>query len=323
MSFDDWNLSSDEEGGFDDWTGRELQEESSLLQTNDDDDGDNDSDTDDEDPSEKKGLMTVAFFSEEPAHEQNDDEEEEIDWEDGHDGEQMDEAGNSVGNEKLAADKVHQMQLKPVTLDWNESSSQKKKKTNKRKRVARRSYRFEHLPWDLQRFLTNLQKSHLLCLTGHAIRASGYCSEEDILHLSHSLIPLAWMSDKHEKKQAPTVEDLGHFCHFFFSLVRRPPTNGRYAKRSSKMSPHKNDGHTDNINAETIQYRTQEYCSHLAATMGEHQRQSQSKNSNFNCYDKVHLLLSMARYVHSSNSFRKKYVMHENIRAHVGSIRCT
>lgn len=297
MSFDDWNLSSGEEEGFDDWTGgTQEQAESSPVARHSTNRSDA-SDTDGENPSRGKGHMTVAFFSEESENDQ--DGEEEIDWEDGHDGEQMAEAVR--GNEKLAADNINEIQLKPVTLDWSESFSKKKKATNKRKRVARRSYRFEHLPWDLQRFLSNLQKSHLLCLTGHAIRSSEYCSEEGGVYLAHSLIPLAWMSDNHKKKQAPTEDDLANFCHFFFTLVRQPSTTGWYSRMSKqKKSLGKNNGNSGTVDAATIQYRIERYCAHLAAAMAGRQQRARRRNtSNFNCYDKLHLLLCMVRYVHS------------------------
>eukprot|EP00980_Cylindrotheca_fusiformis_P030376 scaffold24732_cov162-Cylindrotheca_fusiformis.AAC.1 len=305
MSLDDWNLSSsdEDEEGFEDWVGttQKVAASSVLLPTsNTEQDTSDDSDDNDEDKTE--GHMTVAFFSQESAKAQggngDEEEEEEIDWEDGHDGDDKD----ATEDGKLAADKVPHIQLKPVTLDWDKSKEEAKK-NKKRKRVARRSYRFEHLPWDLQRFLTNLQKTHMLCLTGHAIRASEYCSEEEPVHLAHSLIPSAWMTDHvHQKRQAPTEDDLGHFCHFFFSLVREPPRNGWPSGRSKQK---KQKGKF--VNSATIRYRTEEFCSHLAAIAGGRQQQSlrKKKVAVYSCHDKLHLLLCMAR----SLGWRARYVV--------------
>ena len=87
MDFFDWNLSSDEEDGFDDdCTG--LQEQSNVSinnfaakqQTEDS------KDDEDSDVERNNGSTTVAFFSEDEEESAiEEDEEEEIDWEDGED----------------------------------------------------------------------------------------------------------------------------------------------------------------------------------------------------------------------------------------------
>lgn len=307
MDFFDWNLSSDEEDGFDDdCTG--LQEQSNVSinnfaakqQTEDS------KDDEDSDVERNNGSTTVAFFSEDEEESAiEEDEEEEIDWEDGED-----------DDKKPAAEPTKLMtQLKPVTVEWKGPNAKESIKTSKRKRVARKSYRFDRLPLDLQHFLTTLEKSHLLCYTAHALIASTYCSNQDVLHVSHSLIPLAWTEDYKSKergnKNAPSVQDLSHFCNFFFNLIRRRPIPpSRYARRRTNGKKKKAASATVNgsnnvfEHLSTISYRTLEYCSHLSKQM-QNQYDSNGSDTTFNSYDDVHLLIAMAR----SLGWRARFVI--------------
>jgi hypothetical protein len=333
MSFD-WNLSSDEENGFDDWANVNLSESltttttttanKNLFRTKDDDDDDDDDDDssseDDDDTPKNNTITTVAFLPdhalEENGDDDDDDDDDEVDWEDA-----AEEDGDNDGDTKPPADQKHHT-LRPVTLDWTERPNKKdsQSKKGKSKRVARKRYRFEQLPLDLQGFLSNLEKVHLLALTSHAMYASKHCSEDQSLHLAHSLIPQAWMTtssaDQHPPA-APTEDDLSNFCNFFFALVnhhhrRRQQawhTNGGggggMPRRRGRTGKRKKETHEEaQAKGGTIHYRTEQYCSYLSSREQDESRPNKGDTPDFNAYDKVQLFLSMVR----SLGWRARYV---------------
>jgi hypothetical protein len=286
MSFD-WNLSSDEENGFDDWANVDLH--ASLKSANkaesDDESSDNGDDRND------GGFATVSFPSEN--NEEEDEEEDDgIDWEDAGDN---DETGENSGT-KLATDTTV-AQLKPVTLNMNEPENHQKKESTKRRKKAKRKYIYEHLPPDMQSFLLQLERAHLLSATGHALFASKYCSDDVVLNVAHSLIPLAWSADEIDASSsapAPTVHDLANFCNFFFSLVnqrRRTAWRGGNGRGRRRRRGTDTENEEQQVPGEALKYRTLEYCGHLSQTGDERYA------PRFDPYDKIHLLISMARCV--------------------------
>ena len=256
----DWNLSSDEEDGFDDWSKVDLYASSGQQQGGgipattaaagrNKNDADHSSDDDDAFNNRKRNHASgVAFHYEDDKEEgDDDDEEEEIDWEDAG-GEDEVEEGKDAPSSELATDNngggsgVARL-LQPVTLDLNKSTDEKKKKkssTTKRKL----KYRYEQLAPHLQSFLLQLERTHLLGSTSHILYASKYCSNELVQNVAHSLIPPAWMTttspSPHGSDEgtlegpaasAPTEEDLSNFCHFYFSLTNSNSNNDNYQSR--------------------------------------------------------------------------------------------
>lgn len=308
MSFD-WNLSSDEEDGFDDWANVDLQ--ASLKPTTtthvskpQHDDTDDDSESDNE---KEKGIATVAFFE---GDEGNDDEEEEDDddeigWEDADEDDDAPHETTESADSKLAANAVS-VPLKPVTVDWTKDSNQNKKKKAPKKLKARRSYRFDHLPPDMQVFLANLEKTHLLSLTSHAVHVSQFCSRDEVLHVAHSLIPEPWLTDD-SSCAAPTITELRDFCNWFFDLVNHTEQRRREtrwanrragAPRRGKKRKGSNTNATTQFKDDSIRYRTLDYCSYLSRTHDDDPQLlgEDSQYASWTNPDKVQLLVSMARY---------------------------
>ena len=260
--------SSDEEEGFDDWARVNLREsraatsKEKMKVTSDDDDdsclyygGDN---------GKRLGTNTVAFFSPEDINcydsevadpSNDDDDDDAVDWEDAI--EEHDGAGDGQeGPSKLAADNDHDncndtkqssfnatvSHLKPVTIDWDDREGDNHEQSNHRKKKKnriRRSYRYESLPPNLKRLLLDLERTHLLSLTSHAMYVSKSCSDHELLHLSHSLaLPeqyflimttSKWMDDNLLGREtstsfpantiAPTYKQLVEFCNWYFDLI--------------------------------------------------------------------------------------------------------
>jgi hypothetical protein len=307
MSFD-WNLSSDEEDGFDDWANVDLQASLKPTTTTHASKPQHDDTDDSESDNEKeKGIATVAFF-------EGDEEEEgdEIDWEDAdEDDDAPHEETTASADSKLAANAVP-VPLKPVTVDWTKDVNQNKKKKAIKKLKARRSYRFDHLPPDMQVFLANLEKTHLLSLTSHAVHVSQFCSRDEVLHVAHSLIPEPWLADD-STCAAPTITELRDFCNWFFDLVnhteqRRRETQWANRRAGAPRRGKKRKGSNTNATTtqwkdDSIRYRTLEYCSYLSRTHDENPQLlgENSQNTSWTNLDKVQLLVSMARYVLQSH----------------------
>lgn len=190
------------------------------------------------------------------------DDDNDVDWEDvGENADDHNDGGGMNGSSKLAANQENDImmndprfaKLKAVTIDMGgdgrttkscdgkktrqERDDDNNKKKRKRSMMSKTVFRHGQLPPDLQTFLNNVQMTHLLCLSSHAVYASQYASDEECLHVAHSLIPTAWMSDtddnrNHNKKPggystvsvagrtaAPTITDLNHWVQWFVQFV--------------------------------------------------------------------------------------------------------
>ena len=269
------NLSSDdesEEEGFDGWANVNLRESITTSNRNCEDDSDEDGDSFvdyGEDGCKQQAAATVAFFGQEDENKNHDDGEEEeegIDWEDAVD--DSDHGGEEEGDSKLAADndiegdkkRKHSnatlSSLKPVSFDWNKKENNKK--SNKKKNWSRKKYRYETLPLSIRSLLSDLERTHLLSLTSHAMYVSRSCSDEELLHLSHSLaLPEQYFmmmttqnkmntpideveesigcskSERTNTFFAPTYSDLLHFCTWYFDLVNKIKERRREALRAN------------------------------------------------------------------------------------------
>ena len=310
MSFD-WNLSSDEEDGFDNWANVDLQASLKPTTTTHASKPQHDEDTDDSSESDDekgKGIATVAFFEGDEGN--NDEEEEEEDdgigWEDADEDDDAPQETTETADSKLAANSVR-VPLKPITVDWTKDFNQNKKKKTSKKLKARRSYRFEHLPPDMQVFLANLEKAHLLSLTSHAVHVSQFCSRDEVLHVAHSLIPEPWLTG-HSSCTAPTITELRNFCDSFFDLVNHAEQRRREtqwanrragAPRRGKKRKEANMTAASQLQDGSIRNRTLEYCSYLSRTHDEDPQLlgQDSQYTSWTNHDKVQLLVSIARYV--------------------------
>jgi hypothetical protein len=337
MSFD-WNLSSDEEEGFDGWAKVDLQEVLSekkssvkeILKDDDDDAFSSDDDHDDEDEDRKPGATTVSFFSsgQDEWGEKEDDEDDgddEIDWEDATT-EQVDQDIPHGG--KLASDNHPTVAtLKPVTVDWNQTPSDNKNKNKKGKQKTRRKYRFDRLPPEMKQLLTNLERTHLLSLTSHSLYVSKSCSEDELLHMAHSIVPEHLYSFRSSCSgsitSVPSEQTVQQFCVWYFDLVnktqerlwrtqranraagapRQPLRMGRCRKRAASRAEawaakqeQELQGTVPPID-DAVQ-RCCGYCTFLSNTMdNDLQQLDQITEDRYKWThdDKVHLLVAMVR----------------------------
>ena len=321
MSFH-WNLSSDEEEGFDDWATVNLRESltsGSITGTCHSNHhptdrtvhgGEEESKSDDEEQEEAKpGISTIAFFSDDEEEEEGE-EGEDVNWEDAEDDSDNSRKGvDSSDDAKLTADKLV-ASLKPVTIDFRPNDERKgKKKTDSGKKRSRKTYRFDHLPIHMQQFISQLEKAHLLCFTSHALLISKQCSEEETLHVAHSLLPSPWLNENFTL--GPTEQELRNFCHWFFDFVNRteyrrrqsysmnhrPGISRKRARRNNGKRFRKEEDDDDEGNATTpirgsqSQAKTIDYCSYLASTNDERPERTVSWSNR----DKVQLLITIVR----------------------------
>jgi Rad4 beta-hairpin domain 3/Rad4 beta-hairpin domain 1/Rad4 transglutaminase-like domain len=326
MSFD-WNLSSDEEETFDEWTALDTlktsQEQrgavsSSSVHQELDEAGDSSSSENEDHPRSSSHFSGIAFG---PADEAEEEEvEDDVDWEDAD--MQLDGSGADHTSEKLASDTNKSYDavipnLRPVTLNLNQSVDRKDDTKTTKKRLSRKRFRYEQLTPDLQYLLSNLEKAHLLSLTATAMIVSNHCSREETLAIAHSLIPLAWMQNP---TSTPTMHDLRSFCSFFFHLIhptthlaadavaRRPPNWKRKSKKKtmvlSQQSPER-----PRVGGQfaAIQFRTEEYASFLSTRLQPDSIPSRlvQEEGGYHQYDEVQLFVSMAR----SLGWRTRFVM--------------
>jgi hypothetical protein len=343
MSFD-WNLSSDEEEGFDGWAKADIQEvlsekKSSVKETLKDDDDDafsSDNDNDDEDEGEdedrKPGAATVPFFSSgqgewgEKEDDDDDDDDDEIDWED---------AATEHGDQdvpigaKLASDNHPTVAtLKPVTVDWNQTPANDKDKNKKGKQKMRGKYRFDRLPPEMKQLLTDLERTHLLSLTSHTLYVSKSCSEDELLHMAHSIVPEHLYSrpssSSGSSTSVPSEATVNQFCAWYFELVnktqerlwrtqranraagapRQPLRMGRCRKRAAARAEawaakqeQEWQGTVPPMDDDAVQ-RCCGYCTFLSNTLDDDLQQLEEITEDrykWTHDDKVHLLVAMAR----------------------------
>lgn len=281
MSFH-WNLSSDEEEETQEWKGKlyKYTPDNTKPTPREITPGTCTEDVVDDSSVARKPILNEFDFLEE-------EEEEEIEWEDASD----------VADEdtKPAAKAL----LAPVTIDMNRPPE--RQETRKRKRVVRRRvYRFHSLPSDLQSLLLHIQQCHLLTLTSRAVQLSRCCSDCELLHVAHSLMPLA-----ENLSETPTVADVRQFASWFFDLVNRTAERRRRAydanvaagapvMKRGRTRQQKTKGASIDMGV-TRPDRLFQVSSYLSSTNDEHpQLSDEIELSN---QDKTQLLVAMVRYV--------------------------
>jgi hypothetical protein len=184
MSFH-WNLSSDEEDETEEWKSKLIVADKSgaarapnpTLAT----------------PTlRQEAAKNDSSVARMPTNNQNvqgfdfseDDDEEEVDWEDADD----DDAEVEEEDSKMPAKETPTP--RPVTIDMNQKTAATSPSKTKKKKRGRRSYRFHSLPPHLQSLLIHIQQSHLLALASRAMQISRCCSDVELLHVVHSLVPV-------------------------------------------------------------------------------------------------------------------------------------
>jgi xeroderma pigmentosum group C-complementing protein len=335
-----WNLSSDEEDDFENWVNERQQGQLAAAATAK---GGYDAfSSDDDDDRKPAALNSVAMllpseFDALPEADNHNDEESEdnIDWEDAaEDDLPMQPSTGTAATPTVAA----KLPAKAVTVElgdlgYKKDDSFTKNDKKRKRRVPKKVFRYENLPPNLKVFLENLQKVHLLGLCGHAMFASRYASNEEVLHVAHSLIPLAWLGSSKESEKdgsvgaaAPGVQDLNHFVGWFGDFSGAKPQSGSFAfagqsrmhiarsKRGrranikNKASKRNSVGVmdvADDTPKTSYNYRTLEYCSDLAAEQARRNTQIRSLLHAYNEYDAILLFLAMTR----SMGWRSRYVM--------------
>ncbi|KAG7372500.1 rad4 beta-hairpin domain 1-containing protein [Nitzschia inconspicua] len=329
----DWNLSPDEEeDDFEHWAQgqhEQLLSTAALIHKNtttsrgDEDDEDEDNLMDCKPPATENGVPLDSDFyrlSQQQQH-HDDSDDDQIDWEDA----EGDDDEPNLPNAKLPAE--------AVTINLSEKTTVNGDvKTKSRPKRAKKVFRYNHLPPDLQQFLHLIRNVHMMCWASHGIHASAYASQEEQLHVAHSVLPKAWAIPSTPTTTttttaaaavvlAPTVEDVHHFVRWFedFSAGGVTSTNAVTAnagtrggrsmrKRHAKDKPTSRKSSTKRKHSamedavafhsdKTIHYRITQHCSDL----------SQATNSAtfYNEYDNLLLFLSMAR----SMSWRARYVV--------------
>lgn len=221
MSFE-FNLSSDEED-LEEWTRKEgfHDDQQQTVGGKFDDDGN---------VEEKKDSSSFLPFASLTAGNTNEDSDDgsndgdEIDWEDAedeHDG-------------KIKA-------LKPVMIDLNVPRKERKEpaKAPPKKRKRKNKYRLDSLPENVQSFLKNLHRSHLLALTSNAVHRSNLVNTTSsmdaatVLAAAHSLLPRQWAlndeylpgvahasaADSAAGPQPPTLPVLRDFFTWYTDLI--------------------------------------------------------------------------------------------------------
>jgi hypothetical protein len=245
MSFD-FNLSSDEED-LDEWTRKEgFQEDQQPV-------GGGESD-DDNEAEEKKDSSSFLPFTSLTGGKTNEDfddgsnEEEEIDWED----------AEEEQDGKMKA-------LKPVMIDLGVKRWERKvpAKAPPKKRKRKNKYRVESLPDNVQSFLQNLHRSHLLALTSNAVHRSHLVSDNDtssmdmdaatVLAAAHSLLPRQWaLSGEYLSgvahataadsipsgagPPAPTLPDLRDFFTWYTDLIHNVEKRRQRQQRTNRAA---------------------------------------------------------------------------------------
>jgi xeroderma pigmentosum group C-complementing protein len=219
MSFE-FNLSSDEED-LEEWTKKEgFHEDHQTVGGKFDDD-----DKVEEKKDSSSFLPFASLTGGNPNEDSDDgsDEGDEIDWEDAedeHDG-------------KMKA-------LKPVMIDLGVRRKERKEpaKAPPKKRKRKNTYRLQSLPENVQSFLKNLHRSHLLALTSNAVHRSNLVNTSSmdaatVLAAAHSLLPRQWaLSDDYLSgvahataadsvvgPQPPTLPVLREFFTWYRDLI--------------------------------------------------------------------------------------------------------
>jgi hypothetical protein len=301
MSFD-WNLSSEDD--FEDDGDDEESRKESLFSF------EKDSEDEDTKPAAVRPVASplsgVASLPAATTYVHSDNDQDSIDWEDADD-ESMEEE-----DKKLAATATS-ASLQPVTIDLHsneqeEASTSPKKKKNQRK--GRKRYRFKSLPPSMQSFLLNLRQSHLLSLMSRAVLISQTCSDVELQHVAHSLIPMQFHETNNMDGDIPTMDQLQSFLSWYFDFVNRVEDRRRAAiqanlragapsirqgrKRNKRTPPTSNPQGHGTTSSVTLRH----ICSYLSQVHDEDPQVMLDDSCCVPCItdqEKAQLLVAMAR----------------------------
>lgn len=183
-------------------------------------------------PGEKASASTGAFDwggGESDRRDSDNDggggeDDDEIDWEDAEDDDSLAKAGAK-----------RKMPMQGITIDFgsgdekkdddDEDSEETAKK--KRRKKTRKINKIQGLPPHLVHLVQNIHQSHMLCLSSRAMFISSLCSDDELLHLAHSLLPTDFVdvtqsSSKNRNPNDPIIpsEDIARqVLAWFFELV--------------------------------------------------------------------------------------------------------
>lgn len=292
MSFN-WNLSSDEEEDFEGWgaSSKTNRKEPASIVTP---------------PPFARALDTAAIQNNTPTEESSsNDDDDSVDWEDA--GENGEDAKPAAKAKKGTTGLPQAVQ---IDLSKRQENSAEKKPARKRKR--RNKFRVQSLPRDLQDFLWNLNRSHLLSLTSSAVFVSEQCSTDEVLALAHSLVPIRYAMQKEMIADgsflAPTVAELQQFLRWYFNLVhdvtfrrRQQEQRNRAAGAPSRARSRKQQPEHNVVPSTCLQ----SYAAFLSSAHDEDPQLVEHQQA-FDDKVKVELLLAMTR----SLGWRVRLVKH-------------
>jgi xeroderma pigmentosum group C-complementing protein len=235
-----------------------------------------------------------------------------IDWEDA-----SEESEDDVDDGDL---KPAARELRPVVIDLVEESNAKhhsqKKEVDKarRKTKTRKVYRNSTLPATLANFLLDLHKSHLLMLISRSVFLSTACSDDVVMHLSHSMIPLEYETTA----LMPSMNQVHLFCKWYFDFINR--ANQRRAARiqsnlaagaprqqRKRRKIHDNTPPSLSYHLTDPVYSLTQLCLFLSSVNAENPQLEKEEEDNVGMTDrkKALLMVSLTR----SMGWRSRYVI--------------
>lgn len=115
--------------------------------------------------------------------------------------------------------------LRPVTVNLDQKGGGEEPPKKKRKIKARKKFRIDSMPDNLQSLLKNLHRTHLLVLTSLAYRISEQASNPDLLALGLSLLPdnLDCTNDRSRVEDEFVIPSLAEFkklCKWYLDLIQ-------------------------------------------------------------------------------------------------------
>ena len=170
----------------------------------------------------------------------DDEEEDGIDWEDAEDEEDDGDVSSAKAADGTAAvaaspappsKRKLKMPTQGVTIDFGSGDDGDEKKeggdedgrqaAKKRRKKGRKLNKIQGLPTHMVRLVQSIHRSHMLCLSSRAMFISSLCSDEELLHLAHSLLPadLVALAPNVGDPIIPSEDVVRRVLAWFFELV--------------------------------------------------------------------------------------------------------
>jgi len=291
MSFH-WSLSSDEEEETEEWQSKLA--ENAALPTQVTPLSDQSCDFNVARMPTKNDAQGL-YFSEE------DDDNDEVDWEDAEEDDEGDGTKMDNGAEDTKMPALMDIAPKPVTIDMNPSTSSQPQKKKRKRTLGRKMYRFYSLPPHLQTHLLHIQQSHLLALSSRAVQLSQCCSNPELLHVAHSLIPAVEQNEV--LAEVPTEAEVRQFVSWYMLFVNRVSQRRRSIRAANEAAgapamrgSKKRKAPSLDVNrlGTTQPEHMLQVASYLSSANDDHPDLSNDEMELSN-QDKVQLLVAMAR----------------------------